>query len=244
MNSKCKQILSITLKEHWEDITLSLILLVALAVRVYGISYGLPYVGYHPDEYAVSDDALMMIQRGDWEPSARISLSVHVQFLAGQIALLYRSWRGNPISLEKITVYKDNAPQLGVGLPTDFPEFHLWGRLAVALIGTLTILMLYILGKGVASREAGLLAAAFLSFSPLHAYDSHFITTAVPGTFLILLAACIIILAYKRSQWWLYLLALPVAVLAIYAKQNGRIVLVPLSLAPALLQVPLSFPLK
>jgi hypothetical protein len=236
MNSSCKQILSITLKNHWESVTLSLILIVALAVRVYGIGFGLPYVGYYADEYFVSDPALEMIQRGDWKPSIRVSFSVHVQFLVGQMAFLYRSWRGMPISPEEVTPPRlfNALPTMGVGLPTNFPEFYLWGRLAVALIGTLTILVVYIFGKGVASREAGLLAAAFLTFSPIHARFSHFPARAVPGTFLILLATCMIILAYKRDKWWLYLLALPIALLAIYAKQNGRIVLVPLFLAPVL----------
>ncbi len=233
MNLTCKWV-GTTLKKHWEGITLSLILIVALAIRVYGVSFGLPYIGYHPDEYSVSDEALRMMQKGDWKPSVRVRFSVHVQFIVGQMALLYRSWRGKPISLKEVTPYSDNALPLGVGITTDFPEFYLWGRFAVALIGTLTILVVYILGKSVASREAGLLAAAFLTFSPIHAYDSHFITTAVPGTFLILLAACMIILAYRCNRWGLYLLALPVAVLAIYAKKNGRIVLVPLCLAPVL----------
>ena len=218
------------LKKHWEGLTLFLILIVALTVRAYGISYGLPYVGYtHPDEYAVAEGALKMLKEGDLDPRHHPGPQLHtyIQYLVGQAALAYKTVQGHQVAPSDILISGHDSRWGGI---TNLPEYYLWGRFVVALLGTMTVWLVYLLGKEAFSPEAGLISAVFLMCAPLHIENSNSITTIVPGTFFIVLACYFGFLAYRHEQWRYYILTGLAAGLAIYAKRNGRIALVPLGM--------------
>src|SRR5213592_2958432 len=57
-----------SIRSHWwRRLLFVVLLLVAFAVRLWGIGWGLPYVD-HPDEPQVADAALGMVRRSDWNP--------------------------------------------------------------------------------------------------------------------------------------------------------------------------------
>ena len=68
-------------------------------------------------------------------------------------------------------------------------------RALVALAGTLTVYVLYALGRRIADATTGLLAAAFLSVAILHVRDSHFAMADVLMTLLLTVALGVLIRA-------------------------------------------------
>jgi 4-amino-4-deoxy-L-arabinose transferase-like glycosyltransferase len=68
-------------------------------------------------------------------------------------------------------------------------QFYLLARLVTALFGTATLAVLYLTGRIAYGRAVAILAAAFLAVDLVHVRDSHWVTTDVPLTFLVTLAA-------------------------------------------------------
>ncbi len=220
------------LQAHKQHAALTAILALALGLRVWGAGFGLPYVGYQPDEYLVADSALAMLKTENLNPREQPPYALHfyLQYAVGKILITYYDLQNTPLDLAQVSPYTDvsleEQLQLGIGVPYPFPGFYFWGRVVVALLGTGTIWILYDLSRRVSSPRVGLLAALFLAVSPLHARESHFLTTGVPVTFFLLLAMYCVFLAYTQRKWWLYLLAVLASAAAIYTKKNGYIILV------------------
>ncbi|MEK6846580.1 MAG: glycosyltransferase family 39 protein, partial [Nanoarchaeota archaeon] len=68
------------------------------------------------------------------------------------------------------------------------------------LIGTLAVLLVYLLGKNLFDEKTGLIAAAFLSVMPLHIIMSGRIMNDVLSTALILLSFLIFWIGYERDN--------------------------------------------
>ena len=98
---------------------------------------------------------------------------------------------------------------------------HIISRSISAASGILSIYLLYLLSKKLYSKEAGLVSSLILSLTYLHAKDSHFGTTDVPLTFLILLSYLFIsdILLSGKN----YILAGLLSGLSASIKYNGSI---------------------
>ncbi len=79
-----------------------------------------------------------------------------------------------------------------------------WLRLMPAASGIAAVLLLYFVGKRLADRRLGLLAAACLAVSPRHLYHSRdlkqYAFAALVGVLLVLLA--LIIRERKSLRWW------------------------------------------
>ena len=145
------------------SVLLVLILLIALALRVWGSGFGLPaYTRYHPDEHALVERAAEILWTGDWNlqrfnyPPAY----AYVQAIGYAIYFLYG-------------VTQD----LWLYLPTFIvPNYYQVGRLLTAVFGTLTVLVVYLTGRQFSGRRTGLLAAALLGGNYLHIIHSHYAT--------------------------------------------------------------------
>jgi YYY domain-containing protein len=74
------------------------------------------------------------------------------------------------------------------------------GRLLAALIDTGTVLLTYLLGRALFSRSAGLIAAALITFSPLHIQYSHFYGAEPWVTFFGTAAVLLSVLFLKFSR--------------------------------------------
>src|SRR5690606_2337837 len=136
--------------------------LLALFLRTWGLRFGLPYLD-HPDEWAVADEAVRMLQTGDYRPvkwdypTLVIYLQVGVaaaHFLWGAGAGLYRD-------------LSDLSPE----------HYYVWMRALTAALGTGGVLLTYAIGRMLYGRAAGLAAAALLAVLPVAAGDSHYVTT-------------------------------------------------------------------
>ena len=167
-----------------------LIFAVALALRVFGLRYGLPAV-YNPDEVAIMSRALAFA-KWDFNPHNFLYPSFYFYALfawEGLTALLAVATR---------TVASFGAFQREFFL--DPTRVFVAGRLLTALLGAGTVVATGALGSrvwstsGINGRLAGVLAALLLAVAPLHVLNSHYVKHDVPVTFLIVLAY----LAYER----------------------------------------------
>jgi Dolichyl-phosphate-mannose-protein mannosyltransferase len=189
---------------------LALVLVVSLALRLWGIKQGLPYV-YNVDEYGhFVPEAVAMFHRG-LNPHYFINPPALTYFLH----FVYAVWlvgRGN-ISRE-FALHPDH--------------FFLLARVTVALLGTASVGLLYLVGARLFNRGVGLLAATLMGVAFLPVYYGHLALndapTLVPLTLSLLGTAGIL----RRGRLADYLLAGTGLGLAGATKYTAIVVMLPL----------------
>jgi 4-amino-4-deoxy-L-arabinose transferase-like glycosyltransferase len=192
---------------------LAAILLVSLGLRVWGSGFGLPaYTLYHPDEHALVDRAAQILWTGDWNLHRFNYPPFYAYLQAGGYAA-YFLWGAAQGTWDQV-------------MPFALPQYYLVGRLMTGLFGVLTVLVVYLAGREIGGKRAGLLAAALLGGCYLHVIHSHYATFDVMVTFLVALTLLFSELIRTRRQARWYLLAGLCAGLAGATKYNGAIVVV------------------
>jgi 4-amino-4-deoxy-L-arabinose transferase-like glycosyltransferase len=197
---------------HWAEVSaLPAILAIAFVLRAWAARSGVPHaVGI--DEPAILDRALRILNTGDWNthifdyPTLVIYLHAIVSialFLGGAVAGAWSSLAAFDIEAVYVTA-----------------------RLVTAVIGTLTVWLVFRIGEGIGGRALGLLAAAQLAALPMHVRESHYALTDVPVTALSALAVWLAMRAARERTVREYALAGAACGLAAAAKYNGVIVVV------------------
>lgn len=164
---------------------LALVLLVALAVRVTGLTWGLPnefhYFSYHPDESVVIMHSVpglggLDIAHGEFLPHFYNYGSLYLEM----IGFAYAVAAG----------YHALGPLVGAsGIDVaSFDRILLIARTMTVLMGVGTVWATFALGRRLWGPATGLLAAGALALMPLHAQHSHFATVDVPATLWVTLA--------------------------------------------------------
>ena len=203
-------------------LALAAITLVGLGLRLVGIDFGRPYV-YHPDEFLIAKPAMSMVASGGWDP--------HIYLYPS--ALMYAE-KVVVVGVHALTgATLDDAISVGYAdyeaLPEQFPYF-LAGRVLVAILGSLTVLVVFAAGRMIAGPIAGLVAALVISVAPLTVVQSHYLTTDIPAALLVAVSIAIAI-RWPDSSRGLVLAGLA-AGLAASTKYNAILVLiVPITLA-------------
>jgi 4-amino-4-deoxy-L-arabinose transferase-like glycosyltransferase len=189
------------------------VLVLALVLRLWGSGYGLPaYTQYHPDEHALVDRAAKILWTGEWnlERFNYPPAYAYVQAMAYAAYFLYGV-------MQDLWVYLP---------PFVLPNYYQVGRVVTALFGTLTVLVIYLAGRELHDRHAGLLAAALLGGNYLHIIHSHYATFDVMvGFWASLTLLCSVLLATRQQARW-YLLAGLCAGLAGATKYNGAVAII------------------
>lgn len=204
-----------------ERVMLAGIVLLGLAVRIWGIDFGLPNEHARPDERHLIGFTLTMggqrLNPGFFNyPS--LYLNVLLTFYIGYYVLgrLFGRFHGS----------EDLVAEYAVS-----PEaFYLIDRTVVAVLGTATVVLAYAIMKRAAGARAGLLAALFLALSYIHVRDSHFGTVDVPLTFMCTLAVLLMQRAFDAPSLKADLLAALSVGLAISTKYNAVVLGLPLAL--------------
>jgi 4-amino-4-deoxy-L-arabinose transferase-like glycosyltransferase len=173
------------------------IVAIALMLRLWGTNFGLPFA-YHPDEGAIIMPAVNILRTGNYQPFRLDYGSAYIYALTFLYIpyFLYGAWRGFFTSVSDLPVFLDY--HLIERYPV--PMLFLIGRLLTAILGAMTVLLVYRLGNRLASKGAGLLAAVFLTVEPLHVRHSHFATMDVPMTCLVILALVKILDLFERGE--------------------------------------------
>ncbi len=190
---------------------LSGILLVAAALRLWGVDFALDVERARPDEEFVVGKAVEMLRSGDLDPHF--------------------------FHYPSLVMYAD-AALLGIVEPVVSKSFdpRLLGRLLSVVLGVGTVAVVGALGARLFSPRAGLAAAAFLAVAYQHVRESHFATTDVAFVFFVSLSIWFLVDGRgKESRIWLRLAAVS-AGLAMSAKYPGVLALVPLTVVVATLE--------
>ena len=204
---------SMTARRFIPLMLLASVLVATLGLRVWGSEFGLPaYTRYHPDEHALVDRAARIVWTGDWNlgrfnyPPAY----AYVQALGYAVYFLYGV-------TQDLWQY---VPEFVV------PNYYQVGRLLTALFGTLTVLVVYLIGRQVSGRRAGLLAATLLGGNYLHIIHSHYATFDVMVGFWAALTLLFSELIRSRQETKWYLWAGLCAGFAGATKYNGAVAVV------------------
>lgn len=158
------------------------IVLLAAALRVFPVWFGLPYPYARPDEAQAISGAVGVLA-GDPNPHFFHwpSLTFYVFALA----------------LGAVSVVRDLFGAQEV-LPRDAAVIA--ARTVVAAAGTLTTIPLFRLARRIAGEGAALMASAFLAVAPLHVRDSHFAMTDVLMTLFLTISLASLIAAFDRAR--------------------------------------------
>jgi 4-amino-4-deoxy-L-arabinose transferase-like glycosyltransferase len=204
---------------------LAVILLVALAVRLLGIRYGLPYV-YFPDEAVLVNHAVGF-GTGDLNPRYFIYPSLYMYLLFVIYGVGYvGGW------LTGVFTSTNDLVRLFFNDPT---FFYLPGRLIAAFSGALSVGVVYALGRRAYSLSVGLIGAAFLAFSVLHVSYSHYVKTHVPAGLLVIAGLWWAWSIYSgKDSWRHYLIAGLIAGLAASTIYHAGFVLISIIVAHVL----------
>jgi 4-amino-4-deoxy-L-arabinose transferase-like glycosyltransferase len=204
-----------------EKSILIFIIVLALAVRICGISFGLPYL-YHVDEERFAGISLQFL-KGDLNPHFFYVPSLFTYLVAGiwKIAFL----------VGKIFGKFQTTAQFIDSFYRDPTTFMILGRMISILLSVGTILLIYLLGKKIYNPKVGLIAALFLIFSPEFNKISHYLNPDGPMVFFLVLSFFFIWRIYQTGKTKFYILAGFAAGLAFATKYGGHVLFIPLFLA-------------
>ncbi|MGB3218548.1 MAG: glycosyltransferase family 39 protein [Anaerolineae bacterium] len=204
---------------------LAAILLIAVALRLWGINFGLPYL-YHPDEPGYVAIAQNMVKTGDLNPHFFNYPTLF--FYLNSLAYLPFYAVGRVLGVFQ-TPADIPAPILlvgGAGMTPLAATFWL-GRLLTLAFGTGAVMLVYLVGRQLfGSRRVGLLAALLLAISPTNVTHSRYIT---PDTFVVFFAVFSLwaaVRVYQRGRTRDYVLAGVMAGLTAATKYNGALILI------------------
>ena len=197
------------------------ILSVALGLRLWGIGFGLPY-DFTPDEV---HEIVRALKLGAGEYSWTMGKGGLYYFLFAEYGLLYVFWwvTGQVSAPADFALRYLQAPS----------AFYLAGRITVAVMGTLTCWVVYLIGKRLYNWRVGLAAALIGATAHYHGLWSHYINVDI-GMTLAVWASILTYIEYERVQQTRWLVAAGVlGGIAFAFKLPGAIVALPLLLAIA-----------
>lgn len=210
------------IRRHRVELTVAALTLAGLALRIWGLAFGLPLLLY-PDEYSVVGVAIEMLRSGWIDPAWYVYPTFFMNLMLPGLAIQYLIGHAQGLfgSLAEIS-NRD-------------PGFYWVGRLYAAALGALTIPAAYRLatasfrdGRG---RRAGLVAAAIVAFSFIHVRESHYGVTDVPTGLVMTLAMIAIAGVLYRGRTADYAIAGLLCGLAGSTKYTALPILAPLAAA-------------
>jgi hypothetical protein len=161
-----------------------IVVAVAVAARVWGLGFGLPFSMARPDETALAGPAVQYLS-GDLRPQffqwpTMYSYLVSLAYLA--YAVLGRPFTG----FSSVAAFAESRRQ-------SLRPFFFISRGLSAAFGAATVWGVFALGRRALDDTAGLVGALFLALAFLHVRDSHFGVTDVPMTALVVFAVLLIL---------------------------------------------------
>jgi len=200
-------------------VILGCVLAVAAAVRFWGIGFGLPHVHARPDELLIVSTALGFFT-GNLNPHFFDYAALYIYILFA-LLVVYYGW-------SRLAGWSTSAAHFVGGTHGRWPMFYLIGRGVNAIFGTLTVLWVYRIGRALFDQSIGLAAAIFLSLAFLHVRDSHYATTDVTMTLLVMCAMLSLVRLHQdrraRHAWS----AAIYAGLAMGTKYNAALLALPM----------------
>ncbi|KPK36914.1 MAG: hypothetical protein AMK70_00560 [Nitrospira bacterium SG8_35_1] len=144
------------------------ILCVSFLLRIWGISYGMPYAFILDETYLVNRS--LAFGTGDFNP--------HLFEWPGHL-LMYALFAiyGVYFVVGYVVGIFSSAEDFALSFMSDPSYFYIIGRVFIVLLSTTTVYVTYLVGTWAYDRKTGLIAAIFLAVSPLVSGVAHFILT-------------------------------------------------------------------
>jgi hypothetical protein len=194
------------------------LLVVAALLRFRGLAFGLPHTQARPDETAIIDPVRTLLAGHLPHFYDYPWLFLWIVALAYVGYFIYGATLGTFHSMGEMLA----------GWPVHWEPFFLIPRAISASVGTLSVLVVFRLGRQLRDDATGVVAALFLTFAFIHARSSHFGTTDVVMTYLIVYAVSILIDAHRTRRRRDFAIAGLVAGLAAATKYNAVVLIVPM----------------
>jgi 4-amino-4-deoxy-L-arabinose transferase-like glycosyltransferase len=200
---------------------LYIVLALALGLRLWGIGFGLPY-DFTPDEV---HEILRAFKLGAGEYTFHSGKGGLYYFLFVEYGFLYVFWW--------ITGHVSNPNEFALLYLQDPTVFYLAGRVTVAIMGTATCLVVFLIGQRLYDWRIGLAASLIGATAHYHGLWSHYINVDI-GLTLAVWASVLAYLEYERNNQKRWLIGAGVlGGVALAFKLTGAIVAIPLLLAIA-----------
>lgn len=202
------------------SIILAAILLLAFALRIWGINFGLPNI-YHTDEWFEVKRALKLGAGViDFE---RVNKGGYFYLLFVEYGIYYL--------ILKFFGFVSSAESFLTNIFKNPSAIWLIGRITTAVIGSINCYLVYLAGKFAFSKNVGIFAGLYLALNLIHVESSQIIAVDVPLTALITLCLVLIFRDNAGSQSKCsasyYALIGAVFALAVMTKITGAVVLFP-----------------
>jgi hypothetical protein len=194
------------------------LLAIAAFVRFRAIRFGLPYTQARPDETAIIDPVRVLLSGHLPHFYDYPWLFLWVVAIAYTGYFLWGAARGTFRSMSDMLA----------SWPVHWEPFFLIPRAISALAGTVSVLIVFRLGQQVRDTTTAMVSALFFTFAFMHVRGSHFGTTDVVMTGLIVAAVALILEAHRTRSRRLFLGAGLVAGLAAATKYNAVLLVVPM----------------
>ncbi len=203
---------------------LYLIIVVAIAMRLWGIRFGLPSLN-DPDEPLFVVSSLTMIAGKTLNPgwfghpgTTTIYALAIIDLLIVAVAIL----SGKFASLDAFTTYIYSDPSI----------LFIGGRMFMAICGIATIILTYMVARRLLNERTGLIAAVILAFMPLHISFSQIIRTDMQAAMFMLLAVLSTLRIARDGRWQDYALTGTIIGFAVATKwPSATVIIAPITVA-------------
>lgn len=208
-----------------EYVLLSGLVLLALALRLWGLKFGLPVVYARPDELLLIG-VVVGFFRGDPNPHFFEYPTLYLYALAGVYCLFY----GRAL----LAGWVRDSLGFAASFKSNFVPFFLAARAAAAVLGAGTVGLVHAIAAPLFGASTGLLAALFMAVAFLHVRDSHYATTDVPMAFFVMAAMVAIVRVHQHRRASDARLAGVLAGCAMGVKYNAVILVLPMTIVELL----------
>jgi Dolichyl-phosphate-mannose-protein mannosyltransferase len=186
------------------------ILVISLCLNLYGINWGLPSQ-WHPDESTtIKGFVIPMARNSDPNPHNFLKPSFYYYFLELVLSPYY--------VYHKISKHESNS-----GTVNFESNVTLISRVITAMIGSASIVILYIIGRNTFNVYTGLLSSLFLTITMGFSTYSHFAYMDIPMVFLLLLMVALYTKYSNTNKIYTLYLACFVGGLSISTKYNSAL---------------------
>ncbi|MBN2411414.1 glycosyltransferase family 39 protein [candidate division KSB1 bacterium] len=198
-----------------ETIFLFVILSVSALLRFYGIQFGMPFK-YHPDEVKLVTQAGLLLSTKFMAKDAFFAFGIYPLFYTILLSVLM----GGFIFIAVVTGYFESFEYAKVFYEQQSFTFILIGRYFVAVLGIISVYVLYKILRELYSKKIAYIGSVLLAVNFVHVRNSHFSTVDIPATFCALVAiyfSAKILTAPKRKYYILSAIFIACAVAAKYS---------------------------
>jgi 4-amino-4-deoxy-L-arabinose transferase-like glycosyltransferase len=201
------------------------IILFSFWLRLWGIQFGLPFV-YHPDEQQYILPAIGVVS-GNFEPLAHYNPALYPYLIGFVYTLIF-------LGLKLFNAFPTSF-DLGAGwsepmLPWITGIVYL-ARYISAVVGVLTTLLIYQVGRRAYSQRTGLAAAAIFGLTFLPVREAHFAVSDAPVALGVAVTLYLCLAIVRHGNWPGYVWAGVALGLSAATKYSAGLLILPLGVA-------------